>query len=299
MLIPNQNKLPILLFCQKNDRTAIAFVFLRMMKHRLFILLVILSACNSGTRDKKPSKELAAVPAEIKTLYQSIKQNPDSIGLRMRLVDALDSMGDYGKASSEMDSLLKKDSANFGLWFRKAQLQEHAKDTSGAIRSFSSAAKVYPSPDALLSLANLYAEKKDDRSLILCEQVAELRMGRTYQSHCDFIAGVYYARTGKTEKAIQLFNRCIANNYTYMEAYMEKGFIYYDNKQIKDALAVFQTVVTVKNNYPDGYYWLGKCWEASHDGAAAIENYEKALSLDNQLTEAAEAIKRIKTESGR
>jgi tetratricopeptide (TPR) repeat protein len=119
-------------------------------------------------------------------------------------------------------------------------------------------------------------------------------MGRTYQSHCDFIAGIYHSRTGNTVKAIQLFTNCIANNYTYMEAYMEIGFIYYDKKQFSDALKIFETAVAVKNNYPDGYYWLGKTHEANKNGNAAIENYEKALSLDPKLMEAEQAISRLK-----
>ena len=80
-----------------------------------------------------------------------------------------------------------------------------------------------------------------------------------------------------------------------MEAYLEIGFIYYDKKQFSEALKTFQTAVRVKNNYPDGYYWLGKTYEASKNATAALENYEKALSLDPTLKEADQAISRIKS----
>ena len=130
---------------------------------------------------------------------------------------------------------------------------------------------------------------------MLCQTVSDLRMGRTYQSHCDFIAGVYYARIGNSAKAIQLFNSCIANNYTYMEAYMEIGFIYYDKKQYALAQKTFETAVTVKNNYPDAFYWLGKTNEADKKWDPAIEYYEKAVLLDPTLIEASEGIKRIKS----
>ena len=35
-----------------------------------------------------------------------------------------------------------------------------------------------------------------------------------------------------------------------------KRLLLYDTKKFNEALAVFQTLVTVKNTYPDGYYWL-------------------------------------------
>lgn len=264
--------------------------------NKIVVLIFLLSviACNNTTKEKKLNNKQTALPEAVKSLMQLSKQFPDSVGLHLRLVNAMDSLGDYPTALHEMDLMIQKDSGNFGLWFKKAELKTAAKDTIGAIHAYSKAVSIYASPDAQLALANLYAETKDRRSLILCSQVADLRMGRTYQAHCDFISAVYFARTGNYTKAIQGFNQCILNNYTYMEAYMEKGFIFYDNKQLDDAIKVFQTVITIKNNYPDGYYWLGKCFEAKKNRPSAIENYEKAFSLDPQLHEAETAIKRLK-----
>lgn len=294
MLISDKNKGLRLQFCQKIEITTIAFVFLSMIKPIIYLSLFFLLACNSQPKNKKGTTVEKKLPDEIARLEKLAKQFPDSVGLHLRLVNALDSLGDYAPAIAEVDALIKKDSSNFGLWFKKAQLSEQSKDTFNAIKSYSQAAKIYASPDAMLSLANIYAETKNKKALELCQRVAELRMGRTYQSHCDFIAGVYFARTGDTKKAIRLFTNCITNNYTYMEAYMETGFIYYDNKQFTDALKIFKTAISVKNNYPDAYYWLGKTEEATKDINAALENYEKAFSLDPKLIEADEAIKRLK-----
>jgi tetratricopeptide (TPR) repeat protein len=296
MLISYKNKPLQLEFCQKNKISPNGFVFLRNMKSFFYVSLLFLIACNSNPKEKIKTKIKAALPEEIAKLDKLAKQFPDSVGLHLRLVNALDSLGDYKPALVELENLIKKDSSNFGLWFKKAQLSEQSKDTINAIKSYSHAANIYASPDAMLSLANLYAETKKNQALELCQKVAELRMGRAYQSHCDFIAGIYFARTGNSTKAIQFFTKCIANNYTYMEAYMEIGFIYFDKKKYKEALKVFQTVITVKNNYPDGYYWLGKSYEAINDWDAAIENYDKSFSLDPKFTEADIALKRLKNE---
>lgn len=266
-----------------------------MIKPLVYGALFFLLACNNHPKEQMNTKKTTVLPDEIAKLDKLSKQFPDSVGLHMRLVNALDSLGDYASALAELNSLIKNDSTNFGLWFKKAQLSEQLKDTITAIKSYSHAANIYASPDALLALANLFAETKNNKALELCQKVSDLRMGRTYQSHCDFIAAVFYARTGNSSRAIQLFTRCISNNYTYMEAYLEIGFIYFDKKQFSEALKTFQTAVTVKNNYPDGYYWLGKTYEAIKNAPAALENYEKALSLDPTLKEADQAISRIKS----
>jgi len=269
------------------------------MKYRIsYIAWILLFACQPKQQKTDPLIKGNQLPQAIVALANTVKQFPDSMGLRFKLADILDSAGAYQESLIQLDSLLNKDKANFALWFKKALVLTHNKDTTNAINAYLNAIKVYPSPDALLALANLYAEKKDPTSLNLCKQVADLKLGRTYLAHTLFISGIYNARIGNTTNAIQFFNQCIANNYSYMEAYMEKGFVYYDQHKTKEALVVFQTVVTLKNNYPDGYYWMAKCYELLPDKAAAIDNYQKALTLDNTLKEASDAILRLKKASG-
>jgi tetratricopeptide (TPR) repeat protein len=108
-------------------------------------------------------------------------------------------------------------------------------------------------------------------------------MGREYTAHTSFISGVYYARTGNSQKAMNAFNTCIANDFTYVEAYMEKGFLLYDGKKITDALQVFRTLSAVKNTYPDAYYWIAKCYEAMNNKTEAVSNYQKALTFGSEI----------------
>lgn len=264
------------------------------MKYCWIVLSVFLFfACKNKEKPSK-GKHLETLSPQVEELVSAVGKHPDSVGLRLQLVDALDSMGNLPLAMIQMDSLIKKDSGNFGLWFKLGSLKERSGDTLSAIGAYGVAAKIYPTPDVLLTLGNLFAETKDSRVFTTVARVAEMRLGRTYQSHCDFIVGVYYARTGNNKAAIGQFNTCINNNYGYLEAYMEKGFIYYDTKDFVAANQVFQTVVTIRNNYADGYYWLGKTAEAQQQKAVAIAQYERSLALDPTLKEASDAISRLK-----
>jgi tetratricopeptide (TPR) repeat protein len=257
-------------------------------------LLVFFIACKNEPKNTPPDAlPKHEMPAAVQELFSQLDRNPDSTGLRLRLIDALDSLGAYKQAMGQMDSLIRKDSLNYGLWYRKALLQENTHDTAGALKSYRYAIRIYPSPDAMLGAANLLAEKKDSIALLLCKQVADLGMGREYTAHTSFITGVYYARKGNQQRAMDAFNTCIANDFNYAEAYMEKGFIYYDGKKIPEALKVFQTLAMVKNTYPDAYYWVGKCYEALGNPADAKTNYQRALALDPKLNDASVALKRL------
>jgi tetratricopeptide (TPR) repeat protein len=264
------------------------------MKHWLFgcLILMAIISCN----DKKSTEKEAIDPHQVQLvedLKQQVRKNPDSTSIRMRLVNALDSLGNYSDALVQLDTLIKKDSVNNGLWYAKAQLQESNKDTVAAIRSYERALNIYPSTDAQLSLGNLLAEHRDERCLLICQALTKLGMGREIDAHCAFIAGVYYARTNQASKALENFDKCINNNYTYMEAYMEKGFIYFEQKKYNDAMQIFDKAITVNNMYADAYYWKAKTFEAMGNKQEAITNYQRSLGLDKSLKEARAALDRL------
>jgi len=256
--------------------------------------VLLLASCRNDLKEKTPDTlQKEDMPAPVQKLLTGLEQYPDSTGLRMKLVDALDSLGAYRQALGQMDSLLKRDSLNYGLWYGKALLQENTRDTSGALQSYRYAIRIYPSPDAMLAAANLLAERKDTTALLICRKVEALRLGRAYTAHCNFITGVYYARTNNQQKAIESFDICINNDLNYMEGYMEIGFLYFDSEKTPEALEVFRMAVTVKNTYADGYYWVAKCEEKLKHSAEAIDNYKKSLMFDPKLSEAADALKRL------
>jgi tetratricopeptide (TPR) repeat protein len=271
-----------------------------MKKARFLIIIVSLIigfSCNTSTDNNNPSAKnnIKSYPENIQRLLAQLNQKPDSTGLRILLATALDSIGAYKEALQQMDTLLKKDSANFGLWFTAAQIAKDAKDTTRAMMSYDRALRIYPSPDAMLSLAELYAEQKNERSLLICKHVQELGLGREYDAHCAFIAGVYYARTGDRNKAIQFFDACIANNYTYMPAYIEKGMVYFDNRQYNQALNVFQFASTVDALNSDPYYWEGRCYEKMNIKDSAILRFKQSLHLEDAPQTRA-ALKRLGAE---
>jgi tetratricopeptide (TPR) repeat protein len=254
--------------------------------------VIFICSCKNK-QDEAAEKKQKPLPEYVNNMMLQLKQNPDSIALRFKLVEALDSISEFKIAVAEIDSIIKRDSLNYGVWFKKGDVLKRAQDTTAAIASFTKASKIYTSPQVLLELANLYAEKADKRALIYCQQVADLRLGREYDSYIDFFAGVYFARTNDKKKALEYFDKSINENYSLIDNYLEKGLIYYNDKNYKEALKIFNTASSISNTNADVYYWLGKTYEAMNDKTNAISNYKKSLLLDKNLKEAEDAIKRV------
>ncbi len=272
-------------------QTRFANYFCR-MKNGFGLLLIVCSvACSNNnvenTVDNHQHLQL------VEDLKETIAKYPDSAGLRLKLAFTYDSLQQYDNAIVQTDSLISKDSLNNGLWFSKAQMQEDNKDTAGAIISYKTAIRIYPSVEAQLSLANLLAENRNPDALIICSNVKKMSMGRETDANCSFIAGVYFARTGNAQKALAFFDKAINENYTLMEAYMEKGFLYFEAKNYQQAHQVFERAITIDNLYADAYYWKARTEEAMGSKADALLNFERAYGLDKSNTDAAKAIKRL------
>lgn len=261
----------------------------------MFILTAVFSSCGGNdqkqTVNEAPKKD--EIPAYVADLKKAVALQPDSVGLRLKYVTALDSIGQFKEALLHLDTLIRKDSLNYGLWYTRGQIEEDAKDSASAERSYINAIKIYPSPDAQLALANMYAEQKNEKALKICNRILDMGLGREYDAHCNFIAGIYHSRMKHIAEAVKLFDQCIAADFTYMPAYIEKGLVYFDNRQYDEALKVFQFASSVNNLYPDAYYYIARCYEMTGKKDSAIMKYQQSLSLDKNLTEAREGLKRL------
>lgn len=255
-------------------------------------------ACNgnNGNDVQKNTPATGELPKEVIDLYSAIKANPDSGTYRLQLAYALDSINLATLAIQQMDTLVMRDSISDRLWSIRGHIAEDAKDTMKAMESYAKSLRINEAPGVMLSLANLYAEKKNPRALLICSRIKDFSLGKEYDANSAFIAGIYYARIGDKNAALQKFDESIANNYTFMEAYIEKGMVYFDNKQYPEALKVFQFASTVNNLYADAYYYQARCYEMTGKKDSAIMRFKQSLGLDKNLAEAHAGLKRLGAE---
>jgi predicted Zn-dependent protease len=260
----------------------------------LFLCLTLLYACNNNQSKSTLTKATTLYPSYVTNLLKEIERFPDSNQLRVQVIDTMDSLFLIKEAIEQIDSLIAREPGNYGVWFRKGELAISIADTSLAISSFSKAANIYANPDVILTLANLYAAQKNKIALRLCNDVIAQKPDRSYMAHSYYIMGLYEENTGNTKNAIDNFNSCIQYNYFYIDAYLEIGWIYFEQQKYTAAKEIFETATAVKPTDASGHYWTAKCLEKLGEPQKAINAYQLAFNLDNSLSEASAAISRIK-----
>ena len=219
---------------------------------------------------------------------------PANTEFMRRLGEAYTQTGNPEKALALYDELLKKDSSNFEALYEKGMLYTQMKDTVNAIALLEKAYYRQPLLQNGLALANLYAETKNVKVIALCDALQRRDTARDFTDPV-FLKGVYYSNIKDYPKALALFDEVIKRDWRFIEPYIEKGIILFEQKNYDEALKTFQFATNISYTSSDNYYWMGRCYEAIGKKQEAIDYYYKALAFDRNFTEAKEAIKRLKT----
>ena len=252
----------------------------------LVLLAFIMLSCNNNTEEKQ---EPIINGTTKEGLENAIKKYPDSLMLVQNLIELYRDEGSYDSALALTDRQIKIDSNNAYLWNMKATLHFENEDTTAAIRSLEHAIEIYPLPEYLIALGTVYAEIKNPKSLAIAN---ELLINNKEKSGKDamFIKGLYYSYSNEKKKAINYFDSSLSMDFTYMLSYREKAIALYDMGNFEDAVKVLKRAVTIQNNFDEGYYWLGRCYEKLGKKEDAVESFETALLYDKDFVEAREAL---------
>jgi len=229
----------------------------------------------------------------VKLLQDCLRRFPDNRNFSGLLGTIYLQSGKTAQALVLYNKLLEADPSNFEAWYEKGLLLQKTRDTAGALEALQKAYSLQPVNTYALELAHLYAENRDSKALALCDQVLAKDSSRELVDPL-FIKGIYYSNTGQYARAIVQFDSCTHREYKFTDAWLEKGIAQFHQKDYEGALATFKMTTTISNTYPDGYFWMARCYEITGKKEEALMYYQEALALDKDFTEAKEAIKRLR-----
>lgn len=213
-------------------------------------------------------------------LEKTLPLLPESNLLRLSLARAYDDKGRTKEAVSIADEILKNNPQQVDILKFKAGILEKQGSKQDAVNLLERAYAIAPYDIELnYILALKLAEAGNSKVLALCDSLIKVD---TLQLHAEpyYYKGIYYASLNDKTKAISFFDQASKLDIHFMEAYIEKGSLLFEMKKIAEARSVFMLALNIAPDYPDTYYWLGKCDEAEGKTAEAKLNFDKAKSLE-------------------
>lgn len=275
------------------------------MRSTILILITFISAAiiftscqNNGSEAESSSIEKDSLTSPIAKLEKSIQAYPDSLLLIAKLSDLQEANGQLDLASATIEKGLRKDSTSVIFQNRRASLLLAKGDTSGAISGLLKSLSYAPEQtDIHVELGFLYAAQKKKNALMVADFLLTQTDQPALQTQARFMKGVYYVNIGDKKNALLHFNECIINDYTFIDAYMEKGILLYNDKKYIYAQKSFEKVLTISNTHVEAYFWMGKCLESQNKKEEALDFYKKTIGLDDKMMEAAEGVERLSKKS--
>ena len=256
----------------------------------VLIVLIIFSSCNNAANEQ-PVTHLE-IPAQEKAMKDAIEKYPDSLLLRETLIQYYQDNGTADLALAEINTAIKIDSTDARLWNKKAELYLLQDDTANAIKSYEKAIAIFPEPKFIRSVGWLYAQTKNSNALVMADALLMTKNARA-DKEANLIKGLYFSAMGNKQKAITFFDNCLALDYNFMLAYREKAIILYDMGKYEDAIKVLKKAITLQNNFAEGYYWMGRCFEKLNKTNEAIENYNNTLLYNKDYDDAKDALGKL------
>ncbi len=263
------------------------------MKQVLLLYIVCFAAACSNNGKEKPAADTAPATPE-QRLKAAVAAYPDSLALRDELIKWYADNESYEAAMAATEATLAKDSNNAYFWNLKANLYGITDDTTNAIKALEKAVALNPLPDYLLSLGYLYADTKNEKALLIGDALLMAEKAKA-KKEALLIKGMYFSKLGNTAKALALFDEALAADYTFTFAYREKAITLYNNSRYEAAIETLKKGTTLQNNFDEGYYWMGRCYEKLEKKEEAINEYQKALlyAPGQEYAEATDALSRL------
>jgi len=226
-------------------------------------------------------------------LQSALQKLPQSISLQISLARSYEQKKQYQKALEICENIISKYANQLDALILKSEILQLQKKEMEALAILEQAYQYAPFDRELVyDLAFLYAETKNPGVLSITDSLLKTD---TLEKHAEpyYFKGVYFQNIGNSVEAIRQFNEAIRQDYYFLDAYMEKGQILYQQKKYEEARKIFQLASTVSPTFADAYYWLGKADEAQGDKTEAKLNYQRAYGLDKSLTEAKAAADKL------
>jgi len=260
------------------------------MQLRILILLLVLTACNAKTEEKKTTQP--AENSKETALLQNVKTYPDSAILVEDLIQYYREAGNYDLAIATTKRYSTKEPNNARWWDIQATLHYENEDTLNAISSFEKALSIYPDPQYVISLGTLYASIGNAKALEMADALL-MATKADAQKEANFIKGLYYSNIKAFAKAVDFFDKCLNLNYTFMSAYIEKALALDGLGKYDVALQVLEKAILVQNSFDEAYFYKGYILEKLNRKREAAEAYQSALLYAPDYTEAKVALAKL------
>jgi tetratricopeptide (TPR) repeat protein len=230
----------------------------------------------------------------INFLQEALKKLPGSIAVKIGLARGYQQKGNFSQALDICRAINATYPQQLDALVLTSDILKTENREAEAIATLERAYSFAPfDKDLSYDLAFEYAESKNVKAVALSDSLIRKDSTET-SARAYYVKADYYKNTGNSAEALKNYDAAIRKDYNFMDAYLDKGALLYNQKKYNEALKTFNLALRVSPTTAEFYWWSGKTKEALGNKAEAKLDYERAYGLDKEMKEAKEAGERLK-----
>ena len=223
----------------------------------------------------------------------SIEKRMDSIANEINRARELQEKTQLAEALMIAEAMLKRYPGQLDALTIKAEILKAQGKVNESIAVLEKAYALQPRDKELAyDLAYAYADAKNPKALSLTDTLLKRDKTETV-ARAWYSKATYYKNLGNTTETLRYLDSTTVADFNFLDAYLDKGEIFYTQKKYETALKIFATGQKLSPATADFYFWVAKCQEAMGNKTDAKNNYDRAFILDKTMTEAKEASERL------
>ena len=243
----------------------------------LVFTVLLLKSCNNET----DPKQSAPATKKIDFLEKDASQYPDSASLHLRWAEELLTSGD---TTGAVDVLLKfqdKFPGNTGILNGIGYTTLLARDTPAAVFYIQNSLSINPNqPEIEMELAFIFQSQKNDKWKEVVLNMIKDAKNQIRSSRGYFVRGVAESNENQLDQAIHSFDSSILQQFTFVDAHIEKALLLLEKNKVSQALDGIYKVLELDRKNPDIYFLAGECKRKLNEYESASNFYLQALELD-------------------
>ncbi len=211
---------------------------------------------------------------------KALALNPNDEKAHLKMAKLFLFIEEYPKAFIEINTVLRVNVYNAEAYFLKGMCYKSMQDTNRAISSFQTAVQNDPKyVDAYMQLGLIYQAKNDKLSLKYFENAFK---SDTSNLEPVYAQAMFWQNQNQFEEAKNVYRRMVTINRAYPKSYYNMGWVLMQQDSMEKAIRQFTIAIENKPDYADAYYNRGICNESLNKFQEALDDYNQALSFNNE-----------------
>lgn len=272
------------MYVQNNDATAATKDFVRAIRLDSMQAKYYLAAAevyfNSGL-----------APQSVLILERGERNLPTDLRIKTELAKSYYAVQKYAEAKQQLDAVIAADSKNPTAYFWRAMFYKDQDKPAEAIQDLQKAVEIDPQYyQSTMMLAQMYARKGDTKALEYFDKAAKLD---STSSEAMYAKSMFLQENGKIDQAITNYQKLIEQDPQNKDAFYNLGYIYYNQNELKKAYQHFDLATKMDPVFAKAYYMRGLCAEKMGKANEAKNDYNKAITFDENLQLAKDALQKL------